>query len=408
MVSVKEREILRTLAGKVRNIAELPEMKERKECWKKHNSLKPGRPMVLCFPEGAWAELLPERDLQCQDLKLRGWEEYLRRIVYMWEFLRDDKAYDPYFDICPTVEISGFGVDIQKIQGEGRGSFKYDHPIKNLEKDLERLKFREMSFNRQKTEEDISLAAEIFGDILPVRLKGIFWWTMGLTYEAIKLIGLENMMLYMYDDPDNLHRLFAWLRDEHQHYITWFEENGLIFLNNESDYIASGGWGNTDELPLRPLNGDGRYHLRDLWGFAESQETVGISPSMFNEFVFPYQLPLLERFGLNCYGCCESLHERWQYISRIPNLRRVSVSPWCNQEIMAEALGGQYIFSRKPHPSLVCTGFDENAIRSDLRKTFELNRNGVTEVILKDTHTVQNQPRRLTDWVRIALEEAKR
>ena len=82
-----------------------------------------------------------------------------------------------------------------------------------------------------------------------------------------------------------------------------------------------------------------------MWGFGESQETVGVSPEMFAEFVLPYQLPILERFGLNCYGCCEPLDKRWEYVKQIPRLRRVSVSPWSNRAFMAERLGAT-TFSR--------------------------------------------------------------
>jgi hypothetical protein len=96
-----------------------------------------------------------------------------------------------------------------------------------------------------------------------------------------------------------------------------------------------------------------------ICGICGSQETVGISPDMFAEFVLPYQLPILEKFGLNCYGCCEAVHERWKYISRVPRLRRVSVSPWCDQQAMAGYLKREYVFSRKPNPSYVCAFFNE-------------------------------------------------
>ena len=75
-----------------------------------------------------------------------------------------------------------------------------------------------------------------------------------------------------------------------------------------------------------------------MWCLTESQETVGVSPEQFEEFVFQYQLPLQERFGLNCYGCCEPLQSRWHIVKKIPRLRRVSVSPWADQEMMAEML----------------------------------------------------------------------
>ncbi len=100
----------------------------------------------------------------------------------------------------------------------------------------------------------------------------------------------------------------------------------------------------------------------DMWGFGESQETVGVSPAMFAEFIFPYQLPILERFGLNCYGCCEPLDKRWHIVQRIPRLRRVSVSAWANLPRMAEMLGDRYIFSWKPAPAdLAMDSFDEDA-----------------------------------------------
>ena len=83
----------------------------------------------------------------------------------------------------------------------------------------------------------------------------------------------------------------------------------------------------------------GRVRTKDCWGFCESQETSTISPRMFAEFILPYQLPILERFGLNCYGCCEPLDNRWKFVETIPNLRRVSISPWANLSQMAERLG---------------------------------------------------------------------
>jgi hypothetical protein len=126
---------------------------------------------------------------------------------------------------------------------------------------------------------------------------------------------------------------------------------------------------------------------------------------MFNEFVFQYQLPMMELFGLNCYGCCEPIQDRWQYIKDIPNLRRLSVSPWCDQEKMADYLGKNYIFSRKPNPSPVCTNFDEEIIRNDIHNTLKIAKDNVLEIIMKDTHTVLNQPERITRWVEIARNE---
>ena len=70
-----------------------------------------------------------------------------------------------------------------------------------------------------------------------------------MTWEAIKLIGLEGLMLSMYDNPDGLHRLMALLRDDFIHLLDWCERENLYTLNNENDYIGSGSIGYTTDLP---------------------------------------------------------------------------------------------------------------------------------------------------------------
>ena len=129
---------------------------------------------------------------------------------------------------------------------------------------------------------------------------------------------------------------------------------------------------------------------------------------MFEEFVFPYQLPLLERFGLNCYGCCEPLDRRWHIVKRFPRLRRVSVSPWADRPYMAEMLGDRYILSMKPHPvDLAMASFDEEHVRSIVRRDLQATRCCRVEMIMKDNHTIGNDPRRVVRWVQIAREEAE-
>ena len=126
-------------------------------------------------------------------------------------------------------------------------------------------------------------------------------------------------------------------------------------------------------------------------------------------FVFQYQLPIQERFGLNCYGCCEPLDSRWHIVKRIPRLRRVSVSPWADQEKMAGMLGKDYIFSRKPAPSpLAVPHVDEAVVREDIRRTLEITRGCVVELIMKDNHTLGGNPQNLVRWVQIAREEIER
>ena len=166
------------------------------------------------------------------------------------------------------------------------------------------------------------------------------------------------------------------------------------------------GFGWTRELPRSDF--DGTVRLCDTWGNAEAQEVVAISPDMFAEFVFPYQARLLDRFGLNCYGCCEPLHARWQYVRQHRNLRRVSCSPWADYERMAEYLEDEYVFSMKPNPAVLAVPeIDEASIRKSLREAFAVTRGCVVEVIMKDNHTLGGRPENAARWCRIAKEEAE-
>jgi hypothetical protein len=149
-----------------------------------------------------------------------------------------------------------------------------------------------------------------------------------------------------------------------------------------------------------------------MWGFCEAQTMSEVSPAMHDEFVLTYQLPILERFGLNCYGCCEPLHLKLDLLTaKVPRMRRISISPWADKRVSAEKLGGDFIFSWKPNPAaLAAVEFDTEWVRQDIRETVDIAREHgcVLEMIIKDTHTCNHQPWRFDEWCRIAMEEAER
>ena len=274
------------------------------------------------------------------------------------------------------------------------------------EEDLDEVYFPEIRVDYTVTDRLAGLAEEIFGDLLTVRIQTLWWWSLGLTKMLVNLRGLEQTMYDVIDNPDLIHRLMAILRDGTLAMLDDLEEDGLLSLNNDGTYVGSGGLGWSDELPQPDF--DGKVRTSDMWGFCESQETVGLSPQMFAEFVFPYQLPIMKRFGLNCYGCCEPLDKRWHVVKQFPRLRRVSVSAWADWAKMAEMLGGRFVFSMKPSPTdLAMDTFDEARIRAELREALQTTQDCHIEIIMKDNHTINNDPRRVVRWVQIAREEAQ-
>jgi hypothetical protein len=403
--------VLRDLAKRLREIAGLPENLERKKLWYKHDQGDGERPMVLIEILGVDDHEFDDEynRVECTEEWARGVERELRRTVYQFERIGDDKVIEPFFN-CPwLVEKGDYGVRTDYVHGENpegtRGSYRWEAPIKDLDADFGRLHHRTPSVDREARLAWKAHIEEVIGDILSVRIRDSHWWTMGLTWEAIKLIGLEALMLSMYDNPEGLHRLMAFLRDDHIALAQWCESEGLIALNNGNDYIGSGSTGYTHALPQSDWNEGDPVRLKDTWVLAESQETVGVSPQAFEEFVFPYQESIVDLFGRCYYGCCEPLHTRWEVVKRFPNLKRVSISPWCDQEVMAEALGKDYAFCRKPNPALISTdNFDEEAIREDLRGTLRAARNCNVEIVMKDVHTVRSHPERFGRWVELARE----
>jgi hypothetical protein len=402
--------LLRDLYRRQREISQDPLMQTRKAMWKAHSALQSFQPMFLAETQGVLDELVPLSSLQCHEPWARDIERQLRDLIFRYEHVGDDYVVEPWINIGWQIETGHFGFDIAKVRAanDGKlGSYHWDPPIKDIARDIGKLHYRSLHVNREMTLLWKSFLEDHFGDILPVRIRAAYWWTTGLTSTTIDLIGMETLMTAMYDDPAGLHHLMSFLSQETMHYLDWFEQEGLLTLNNENDYVGSGGIGYTECLPNPAQPGDGPARLKDLWGLSESQETVGVSPAMFEEFVFQYQVPIISRFGLAYYGCCEPIHNRIRIIKRLPNLRSLSVSPWCNQELMADELGGQYIFCRKPNPALISTEhFDEAAIQEDIRTTLRAaGKRCPLEFAMKDVHTLSNQPLRLGRWVTLAREE---
>jgi hypothetical protein len=405
-VNRKDRSILREFAEKTAELAARPIENEKRDLWYRHNALEPTRPLIFCDPENGWNEIITGNRLRCSGALAREWEMILRKEIFWGESMRDDRVVQPFFDIPYVYMESDWGMHETKIGGENGGSYVWDSPLKSYN-DLDKIHFPEIIVDYCATDDLVELAGEVFGSILTVRLRGKWWWTLGMTWTLVNIRGLEQIMYDTYDHPEHLKELMCILSAGTQAKLDFLEENNLLSLNNDGTYVGSGGFGWTHELPAPGF--DGAVRIIDMWGFAESQETATFSPEMFEEFIFPSQLPVLERFGLNCYGCCEPLDKRWHVVERIPRLRRVSVSPWADVAVMSEKLGDRYIFSYKPNPAdLAVPEMDGERVRNNLRRALERTKNCRVEVIMKDNHTIGKNPENVIRWCRIAREEAER
>jgi len=324
-----ERAYLRDLASKQAAYAALPVMAHRKQMWYDLNDGRLGaRPPIVVETWTFDRDFMPEGVFRCTSQAGRVIEQQLLRNVRNYELINDDKVMPATFDVGWFVDVDEFGVKIETqtvkdAQGVETG-YRFLHPIKDLAKDLRMLKPAACRVDRERTAAWKEFLEDLLGDLLPVCIRtGTYGSTM-LTHRVIELMGMEAFYMAMYDSPDAVHRLMAFLRDNALRVMHWAEAEGLLRLNNENQDSFGSSYNFTARLPGPNYDG-GPVRLCDMWGATNSQETVGISPRMFHEFCFPYYRDVCEPVGLLYYGCCEPAHPFWDDIRQLPHLKKVAL-----------------------------------------------------------------------------------
>ena len=208
--------------------------------------------------------------------------------------------------------------------------------------------------------------------------------------------------------PDMVHAAYDRMVDAWMAELDQFVEMNLLSLDCRNIRVGSGGYGYTRELPGEPYD---PKHIkpRNMWGCSNAQIFSEVSPEMHWEFALEHDLRWLERWGLTYYGCCEPLHKKMHLLRKIPNLRKVSSSPWIEVKTMTEELGTDYVMSFKPNPA-VFTGnaWSEDAAREELENVIAAGEGRThIEFIMKDISTVKYKPQNLWRWAEIAMEVAE-
>ncbi len=419
MVATKDRQVIRSLASKWMELAHQPVMAQRKRLWKAVHDLKMIRPVILVETCMMIDEFVPPAELQCEDPFLRNVERTMRIETRHAEEIGDDIVLEPCFRLPWEVSVSNYGVSWDEFHctdAAGRNTaYSFSFPIRAPE-DFSKLRIRSKSVDRKKTLALKAVLEDVMGDILPVRVgnndqfvpdSGYRPWCgmefIGLTMDLFKLCGNERLLYWVYDEPDMIHRMMAFLRDDRLAYFRWLEQEGLLDLNTDNQMAGPCMYGYVSDLPETANPPAEPVRLNQLWGWAESQETTSVSPSMFAEFFLPYIAQVAEVFGLTYWGCCERIDDRFEPIRKaIPTLRSVSVSGWNDFDKAAELLGRDFVYSRKPVPAHLSGDYpDWDMARQDLAKTHQaVTRNGCnTEILFRDVYTISFDRPRLRRWV---------
>ncbi len=284
------------MADRTAALAARPGEARKRELWTDHNDLRRTRPLIFCDPENGWNEIIPERDLLCRGELARSWEMILRKEIFWGESMGDDRVVEPVFDVAHVREESDWGMHERKIGGGPGGSYAWEAPLKNFEQ-LDRLHFPVITVDRPATEHMIALARSVFGDLLEVRLRTRWWWTLGMTWTLVNLRGLEQIMFDMIDQPEELKQLMAFLRDGHLAKLDFLEANGLLAANHDGSYVGSGGFGYTRQLPAPGFDPE-RIRTKDMWGSAKARRRSAFRRRCSPSLSIPIRSPSSSASGL--------------------------------------------------------------------------------------------------------------
>lgn len=393
-ISGRDRERLRALAGKCASILNSDEMNARRERWRLSNRLMERTiPFVIEDNGTYFKDLAPKAE--CEGETAREFERQLLHVVANYELIDDDRVFPPFLPVqwmisrpglCPSLEI------VRAADATGRElGYETNTPLADLESGLSKLRRGAFSVDRDATSRKLEAARSAFGDILPAALVNghVTGAPSSMSQKAVTWMGMENFYMAMMDQPENVHRLFDFIATEAEDFLDWMIAEDLLRPNGGEFWCGSGSIAFSDELPRRPLSDVGPWLPEDCWGFTEAQEAVGVSNEMFAEFIFPYMERLAKRYGLVYYGCCEPVHALWSTISRLKNLRKTTVSPWCDQRIVAELAGKSCVLSRKPHPMQLCgETFDPESFAAHVKETLDIAKDNFVELVFRDTCTL--------------------
>ena len=403
-------QIIRELAKQVAEIAALPKQEETRALWRKLNGKQPERPMIM-MDQLCWHELNvnDELTLRCESDELRAWEQTLRRTLYQWRHFPVDMVVEDFVRVPLAVHGTYFGPGVEEtlaVTDEANDvlSHYYTNQFNSMD-DLEKIKMPHVIHDEAETKRRLALAEELFGGILGIRTGSGDQYGADISiWDPISTwMGVEGALYGLIDQPEMMRAMAQKLVDGYMSVFDQMEEQGLL-CSPQSLIHCTGAW--TDELPGKNYD-PAKPTTKDLWGYGLAQMFSTVSPAMFDEYEIQMCMPLFERFGLIYYGCCDPLDRKMNEVRKIPNLRKVSMSPWANKTIGAEQIGKDYVFSFKPNPAYVASNtFDEELIRKDLMETKQIcQKFGCPlEMTLKDISTVVYQPQRLKRWAEIAME----
>ena len=330
----------------------------------------------------------------------------MRQEMYKWRNFPADMVLDPYIKLSRPIRNTGWGLEssVTRLKMDQTSDVAAQHidDLINEPEDIEKIKMPELSLDGVAEAAITQTADWLFDGIIPWRFTGLVM-PLGAWDTITYWMGVENCYIELMDRPEMMHALMERMTQGYLHMIE--SANRLRLYDSQEHYChCSQTYRTDDDEALYGTTAGG-------WAFGLAQLFTSVSPAITAEFECAYMKRIFPHFRHIYYGCCDRLDDRMDIVSALPNVRKISCSPWSEREAFAEKIPSSIIMSNKPSPAMLATDvFDEELLRADLRRTIQAaRRNGKKlEMILKDISTVRYQPDRLRRFSQIALEETQR
>ncbi len=411
-ITIKDKEILRELAQKYMQFALSDAQIATQKLWASLNNGHMERPMVI-IDQIPWHEMDVDGFLECKISHpyWRGVEQSLRKIIYQYTYMPVDMVFPPYIMI-PYVLVEPryrkYGIDVTEntaITDSSNAvvSHQFINQFESIE-DVQKIKYTKVEINKEADALVLEQAKDIFAGVAPIVRQGISIH-MGIWDIVAAWMSVEEIYFALVDDPELLHAIMERATDITESWIDQANEQKLFDTVSSITHCSS--------TLTKPFSSDILPGTSDnAWSYAMAQLFSSVSPETTDEFEVPYMTRLFKKMGNMYYGCCERLDDRLDIICKMPNIRKISCSPWSDRNNFAEKLPKDIIMSNKPNPSLVGTGtsFNKEVFRADIAETVRVaKRHGRgLEMLLKDNSSVMFQPQRLWEAGKIMMEEAQK
>lgn len=401
--------VLRDLGRKKHVYANDPVMEKRRRMWQATNDLAMTKPPVY-INEICWEEMNGEGELNlhCTHPFALELEDFLRKELYCYEHGLGDCIIEDLLESPLVVYDSGFGIDedVDVVHTERNSEIVSRHfkPYILTMDDVERIKTPEIYVDHERTRQYTDLMCEIFNGILDVRIVGArgLWFTPW-DY-LIRVMGINETLYNLVDEPDFVEAVVKRYVECAMVRMDQYRKLGIWASNNYSCRVGSGGYGIISSLE-EPQPSELNCDTQQMWGCGNAQIFSTVSPEMHWQFSLQYEMDWLKQFGITYYGCCEPLFQKMDIMDRIPNLRKISMSPWNDFARAADRCRGKYVMSCKPSPAkFTCGEFSDVEARKEIEAILHQTQGCSIEIIMKDISTVDYHPQRLWRWAKIARE----